>query len=211
MSTKKTTDQLSWQNIRTNFFIGKAKVDNKIVNVNALQDAIQDGTFDKMVKAAADELHNGDTHAVYAQMSRNLSSWLTNSKKSDGVQKSDRIRYDLLRAYVDDSMKKIRVAGGNADKSYWQWSLEEINAITDYKTAKSVYDNIASYKQKKLDATLQADLYEEYTVRQKAARVKMKELKPVTDPTTAKLMEKLESGEALTQDEAAAVLKLLRK
>ena len=213
MSTKKLTDQLSWNSIRTNFPIGTVVVNKKPVKINALQDAINDGTFDKLVQQAADELHNGDLHAVYAQLSRNLSSWLTNSKDvayRPGMA-SEKLRYETLREYVDAGLKKVKVATGGNDKAYWQWSIDEIDAITEYKTAKSVYDNIASYKQKRLDPDEQADLYAEATTRQKAARQKMKELKPRTDPDTVALMEKLEAGKALTQDEAAMLLKLLQK
>lgn len=213
MSTKKTTDQLSWKSLSEQFTIGDIKIDGKTVHVNALQDAINDGTLTAMVKDAAEQLNDGDMHAVYAQLSMNLSSWLTNSKKASyrPNAKADKERYDTLRKFVSDGLVSTRDDGRSNTKSYWQWSIEEIEAITDYKTAKSVYDNLASYKQKKLDREIDTELFEDATIRQKAARSKMNELKPIEDPTTAALIEKLTSGKRLTKAESIEVAKLLKK
>lgn len=213
MAQKKITEQLSLHNLEKQFFIGEVVVKGKLVKVNALQDAIKDGTLLVMVQEAADTLNGGDIHAVYAQLSRNLSSWLCNAKKASywPHKDIDMIRYNLLKDFVTEGLKKCKVESTGNSKSYWQWSLDEIKAIDDYKTAKSVYDNIASYKQKKLDRELQSELYADATMRQKAARTKMNELKPVEDTELAAAIDKFQKGETLTQEEAALLLKALKK
>jgi len=211
MSQKKITKELEWKELSTKFTIGNVSYKGKSLKVNELEDAIKDGTLAKMVQEAADKLHGGDTHAVYTQLGRNLSSWLCNSKKADYKPNAanDQIRYNLLKDFVDEGMKNAKVATGGSSKAYWQFSLKEINSITEFRVAKSVYDCIASYKQKYVDKDTQKEVYDELTDRQKAARVMMNSLKPAEPAVDQAVVDKLK--EALSDEEFQKILSYLKK
>lgn len=146
----KITENLKWQSLKENFFIGSVKVDGKLVAVNNLDTAIEDGTIDALLLDCANELHDGDVYSALLAWSRNLSSQQTNMKKDYHPDaKQDWSRYNSLRTFVDKKMAEVKgsTANGNA-KAYWEYTMEEINALTDAKTIKSVYDNMRSKKSK---------------------------------------------------------------
>lgn len=157
MTKRNITEAMSFQNISNTFMIGKVKINGIVTEVNQLQDAIEDGTIDAMVVEAANTLHDGDLYRAYAEWSRVLSSTQTNLRKATTRTNITRdwTQYNLLREYVTKRMAELKgsnrtgVARANK-KPFWAWTIEEIEAIPldDLKTAKSVYDNMASKKAK---------------------------------------------------------------
>lgn len=148
--TTRITENLNWQSLKENFFIGNVKVDGKYVAVNNLDVAIEDGTIEALVVECANELHEGNLYAAYLAWNRNLSSQQTNMKKGYNPDaEQDWMRFNSLRAYVTKRMAEIKGEANNGNsKAYWEYTMEEIEALTDAKTIKSVYDNMRSKKSK---------------------------------------------------------------
>lgn len=150
----KITENLTFNSIRENFHIGSVKVNGQVVSVNALQDAIDDGTLRGMMQDCADQLYGGDLMEVVRVMKKNMSSMATNLKKAP-VQNSavalDKKRVEMLREFLNSlageaNARRTTTSG----KPRWSWTVDEISAIPDddYKTLDSIYQNMMSFKAK---------------------------------------------------------------
>lgn len=152
-TTTKITANLSFVSLREAFPIGEIKVNGTYVKVNALQDAIDDGTIWNMMVECANQLYGGDTMEVVRVMKKNMSSMLTNLNKA--VQNSqvtlDKKRVAMLREFLDSKSSEAAAQRTvSSGKPKWSWSDAEIDEIPadDYKTIDSVYQNMMSYKAK---------------------------------------------------------------
>lgn len=217
----KITEALSWQGLKDTFYVGNLSImkDGKPFEtfIDKLSEAVADGTLDKLVAECAEMYHEGDTYEVFKALSKNLSSQLCNMAKKSFIPHRDieEKRYVILHGYVQSKMKEHKAtATGNA-KSYWQWSMEEIEALepaTDARTIKSIYDTMMSVKSKypenaAKDTTFAARL-EKISKMHSQAKKLAKAPAPVID---ASLLEKLSKGAAkLTAEESAKLTEILQ-
>lgn len=232
MSKRNITEAMGFAALANKYFIGKVTIGGVPTDVNQLQDAIEDGSIDALVVEAAAELHDGDLYRAYAEWSRVLSSTQTNLKKATSRQNIQRdwLQYNMLRDYVTkrmselkDSTKSKRSGSGLQNKkSFWTWSIEEIEAIPldDLKTAKSVYDAVADKKSKYPEQVLarygDMGVYlaifdaasAKYSACKKYAKEQASKVE-VADSTLSKLSKGTKV--TLSQAEAAELLELLKK
>ena len=217
----KITEALSWQGLKDAFYIGNLTItkDGKHFEafIDKLTEAVENGTLNTLVAECADAYHDGDTYEVYKALSKNLSSQLCNMAKKSFIPHRDieEKRYTILHGYVQSKMKDHKAtATGNA-KSYWQWTMEEIEALspaTDARTIKSIYDLMMSVKSKYPenaagDTTFTARLKKISEMHSQAKKL-AKAPAPVID---ASLMEKLSKGAAkLTAEESAKLAEILK-
>lgn len=216
MKTKKLIDELSWSYLKAEFII-KLNADNS-VKIDELTAAIEDGTIMARVRKCADELHNGDVYAVLANWSRVLSSMKTNmgyrvSKGYFPQRKVEELRYTILRNFVSSEMAKIKAAVNGTAKPYWQWTLEEIEAIpvSNIKLAASIYNTMQSKKSKYPEVVAEIPDFE---VRMKAASAKYSAAKRAEKAgMTGSLVEKLAKGgvTTLSEDEVKQLQNLLKQ
>lgn len=144
----KTPMNLTWKSMVERYPITTIKVEGKQVEVNALKDAIEDGTLLAEVEAAAKE-QGVETYDMLRQMSRLLSSNLVNIRKRyDSPSKTkDLARCEMLREFVKANMvqhNNSKTAGNG--KAKWKYTAEEIADIplSDVKLLKSIRDCMAS-------------------------------------------------------------------
>jgi len=219
--TTKTTEDLTWQNLRENFFIGSIMVDGKEVHVDKLSEAIANGTMDALVEDCAKEYHNGSKHEVYKSMLRRLSSQLTNMNKRSFIPHKDieMKRYNILNEYATKGRlateHDAQAAAGKTRASYWQWSMEDINALelTDLRTICSVYDNMRSKKSKEPDVIAQypdfmARLDRVSEIRSNALRLSKQKKIELPDTLAAKLAKG--SATTLSAAEIAQLAELVK-
>ena len=212
-------EAMSWQSLKEKYFIGTMNINGKPEKINQLADAIEAGELDALVKECADKYHDGDIYQVYVAWSKNLSSMQTNMKKKAYIANADIewTRYNVLRAFVTSRMEGLKGTGraGNS-KAYWQWTIEEIEAIPveDLRTIKSVYDNMASKKSKYPELIEELDDFDarfaaataKYSAAKKAAKAAQIS---VDDSLLAKLTK---GGSAvLTKAEAQQLAEILQK
>lgn len=218
MTTKKITENLKWASIKERYFMGEMLVDGKTVKVDQLTAAFVDGTFWNEIVECADALYEGNTYEVLLCMSKNLSSILVNiGKRPDSATKAkDLRRCDMLRNFIKAKMDEDRKSRTTSDKAYWQWTLEEIEAIplSDYRTIKSVYDNMASRKAKYPDAILDMDdfmmRYKAVSAKKSAARKAMQSESSVDAVAAQKVLDTLKGdGKRLTKADKEVLIKLL--
>ena len=220
MSTNKITENLSWNNLKSNYHIGTIMVNGEPVQVNQLQNAIEDGSMLKLIQDCADQMYNGDIVPVLKVMKHNLSSALCNTKKRPDTPTKfkDLTRIELMSSFLDGLVGKATVATrqNKAGKAYWTWSLEEIMAVplSDVRTLQSIRDNMASAKTKYPERIEDMD---DFMVRYKAASQRFSEAKKASKQSTDngeldKLIMQLESGRLSKADKAAIaqVLKNLK-
>ena len=220
MSTNKITENLSWNNLKSNYHIGTIMVNGEPMQVNQLQNAIEDGSMLKLIQDCADQMYNGDIVPVLKVMKHNLSSALCNTKKRPDTPTKfkDLTRIELMSSFLDGLVGKATVATrqNKAGKAYWTWSLEEIMAVplSDVRTLQSIRDNMASAKTKYPERIEDMD---DFMVRYKAASQRFSEAKKASKQSTDngeldKLIMRLESGRLSKADKAAItqVLKNLK-
>lgn len=216
--TSKITEGLSLQALKEAFFVGRIMVDGKELFIDNLTKAVDDGTMDRMVKEAADKLHNGDTAEVIRAMARNLSSLKTNLKKRGYVFNLDieKHRYEVLKAFVDSRLAvahtKVSESGVKSSESYWTWSIEQIQKLDvgDIKLCSSVYNNMHSAKSKYPDKVAADPTFVD---RLKVAADKFsaaKKLAKAKEAVPADLINRLAQGKTtLSKEEALELLKAL--
>ena len=212
-------EAMSWQSLKEKYFIGTMNINGKPEKINQLADAVEAGELDAMVKECADKFHDGDVYQVYVAWSKNLSSMQTNMKKKAYIANADIewARYNVLRAFVTSRMESLKGTGraGNS-KAYWQWTLEEIDAIPveDLRTIKSVYDNMASKKSKYPELIKELDDFDARfaaaTAKYSAAKKAAKEVQVSVDDS---LLAKLTKGGSavLSKAEAQQLAEILQK
>lgn len=218
----KITNSLSWQNLKEAFPIGNMSIMEsgvrKEVFVDNLTLAVQDGELDKLVVECADQFHDGDVYEVYKALSRNLSSQRTNMNKRSFIPNKniEEKRYEILLDYVSGKMKshKATMSTTGNSKSFWQWTMDEINALelNDFRTIKSIYDNMMSKKSKypeliESDSTFDARLAKISEMKSAATKLQ----KQGAIQIDSALAEKLAKGATkLTATEAAQITELLK-
>ena len=225
------TEAMSWRALKERYFIGEMRINDKVEKINQLADAINNGEIDKMAAECAEQLHGGDLYSVYTAWSKNLSSMQTNMKKKPYLSNAtaEWTRYNTLRDYVSKKMSELKGSGrsGNS-KAYWQWTVEEINAIpvSDLRTIKSVYDNMASKRSKYPElvasdptfaerskaASVKYSAAKKYAAEQQAAEQEVKIDKAVLQKIDKSLLAKLSKGSnaSLSKAEAAVLAEILK-
>lgn len=221
MSTIRTTkisENLSWQSLKDNFFVGKGHIEG----MKSLQEAINDGTILGMMQQCGNELHGGDIGPVVTAMKRNLSSKATNMRKSEYPHNmvADKLRWDMLYDFLYglEAGKKSAAPGmpeTTKGKSLWQLSIEEIEQIDkgDYKALDSVYQNMMSKKARKPEDIDDMKAYLDRLSRVSALRSaagKLGKLKESMPAVSKGIVDKLSNGKkTLTAAEAKELYDLL--
>lgn len=153
MRTVKMSENLHWQNLSNKFFIGEVKVKGKIVKVNELQEAIEDGTLLAMIKEAADAFYEGDVSAVLLRLKKNLSNWKCVAKMPTTI---DKIRFQLLWDYCESLLPEYKRVSGkarphdasaiyvnNVRKPQWAYNAEDLAKIDDVDRVVAIIHSIA--------------------------------------------------------------------
>lgn len=217
-TTIKTPMNLTWKSLVERYPITTIKVDGKMVEVNALKDAIEDGTLLAEVEAAAKE-QGVETYDMLRQMSRLLSSNLVNIRKRyDSPSKTkDLVRCEMLREFVKANMAQHNDSKAVGDgKAKWKYTQEEIAAIdlSEVKLLKSIRDCMASklckYPDDIPDGFQQTYAFacERYSEAKKAEKA----APAVTlDDDTLALVSKLKTGSKLTKNDKAALAAVLER
>lgn len=214
-ATIKTPENLTWNSLMTRYPAATVKVDGKPVEVDALKDAIEDGTLLAEVQEAAAK-QGVETYAVLCRMSRLLSSNLVNIKKRyDSPSKTkDLARCEMLRTFVRVNMDSINGTKATGEKAKWKYTTDDIAAIplNDVKQLKSIRDCMASklckYPDDLPDGFQQTYAFacERYSAAKKAEKhAPAAEL----SADTMALVEKLKSGKNLSKDDKAALAAVL--
>lgn len=144
-TTIRVPENLTWKSLSERYPTTTVRVDGKTVEVNALKDAINDGTLLAEVESAAKDL-GVETDMLLAHLKKNWSSNKTNIKKGyDCPSKTKNLkRVELLIEFGAQARMGCKQVSGK--KSYWEYSKEEILAIplTELRLLKSIRDNKAS-------------------------------------------------------------------
>lgn len=214
-TTIKTPENLTWKSLMERYPITTVKVDGKNIEVNALKDAIEDGTLIAEVEEAAAG-QGIETYDMLSRMARTLSSNLTNAKKRyDSPSKRATIaRCELLRMFVKENMNKLNAAKTDG-KAMWRYTIEDIEAIPldDIKKLTSVRDCMAS-ELSKYPEKLHEGFHEAYAFARKRLSEANKLAKQaastaVLDDSTLALVAKLKAGKNLSKDDKAALATVL--
>lgn len=214
-TTIKTPENLTWKSLMARYPAATVKVDGKYVEVDALADAIEDGTLLREVNEAA-EAQGVETYDILRQMARVLSSNLTNIKKRyDCPSKyNDLIRCEMLRAFVKANMLSINSNRSARDKAKWKYTIDEIAAIPldDIKQLKSIRDCMAS-KLCKYPDDLPGGFQQTYAFaceRYSAAKKAEKQTSAIElDADMLALLEKLKAGKNLSKGDKSALAAVL--
>lgn len=230
----KVTEALTWQSLKSTFFIGvrvteqlKRDKDGKVIlrdgepivvkvgkQVNELQEAVEDGTLDKLVSECADKLHGGDVQSVYVALSRNLDSVKSNRKKANTLHVHDATRLETLYGFI--KARRIKKAGTSGRIPQWAYGPKEIDKIDDPERLRRVINSIADVCSDKPGGNYTVLLGENYVEVAKAnreyARKRMALLESPVMKVDDATLEKLSKGGkvVLSADQAAELLKLLK-
>lgn len=235
--TTRTTEQLSWASYKETYFIGQRMVEDlerdsagnvvlvdgqpKVTKVtkfiNELQDAIDDGTFDALVKECADVYHGGNVQAVYTAMARNLDSQRHNMKERTYApnRKIDEIRLDTMTAFINDRREAKTRAKGSVPQ--WAYGPAEIDTIDDVDALQKVINSINDVCCDKAHGGYEKRLGDNYVevakVNREYARKRKSELEAKKNAIDPAIIDKLSKGSkvTLTADQAAQLMKLLGK
>ena len=208
MASVKITRALEWKALKENYKIGQVRVGKEFVRVNELQDAIEAGEIHTLLEQCANELHAGDFSEAVRVFRKNLSSQLTNMKKSDTTNHVDFTRYELLEAYTKQFVVTTTsaVIPGKAKVNY---KHDDIMALKgNYEELRKLYNCFADRKSKEPDKVNDEFLANFELIKQLKAEAKAAESKPQVD---AAVLAKLQAGKKLTKEEAEALVKLLTK
>ena len=229
------TQELHWRALHERFFIGTRltevlardeagnilfKGDQPVVrrerqSVNELEEAIADGTLDRMLADCAAELHDGDIAVALKAWRRVLSSTQTNLKKRSQVGPTDWVRFELLWQFTTDKLaaaSKDAVGGGLPQ---WAFGPEQIDRVNDPAVLQKIINSIADVCSTKANSPRYAEQlgsnYREVANANRAyARKRMKALNSAKGQIDPALLSKLQKGSAkLSSAETAALLKLL--
>ena len=227
------TEELSWNSLKDQFYIGNRTVEElkkdakgKVVlhegspivvkttrSINELQDAIDDGTLDEMVKKSADKFHNGNVDAVYAAMARNVSSTRCNlAKRSYAPNREiDIVRLDTLAKFIADR----RGLRSPSTVPQWAYGPEEIDEIDDPAVLQKVINSISDVCSDKAFGKYSERLGENYVevakANRKYARERKAKLEAKANQVDPDIIDKLVKGGkvTLTAEQAATLAKLL--
>lgn len=217
-TTIKTPENLTWKGLYAKYPEATVKVEGRTVKVDALKDAIEDGTLLRDVTEAA-EAQGVSTYDMLRQMSRLLSSNLVNIRKRyDSPSKTkDLARCEMLREFVKNNMDSINGTKAVGEKAKWKYTAEEIEAIplSEVKLLKSIRDCMASKLSKYPDDIpdgFQATYgvaCERYSKAAKAAKA----AGPVIelDDSTVAIIDKLKNGANMSKKDKAALAAILEQ
>ena len=113
--------------------------------INTLQDAVNDGTLDKMLQESADKNCNGDKIVAVKAMKACLASYKTNTKNSIAAGRSidkhiEDIRIEtlsnFLNQYTTPASKNTKYAKVENGKAKYDVTKEEIDELVAGKTTK---------------------------------------------------------------------------
>lgn len=219
----KITTELTWNYLKSTYYVGKANIKGNLVDVDELQEIIDDGTLLQQIKDCAERMYDGDIGPVVRAMKHNLASARTNTKaqpdtptKAKNLAKIEKLWGYCGKLIADSGSTR---ASNKSGKSYWTWSKEEIEAvdITDVRTLKSIRDNMASVKAKYPEKIEDMDEFQDryalacrrYSEANKAA----KQAPAVDTDAAARLLKAVEKGRISAADRAALaeILKTLSK
>jgi len=231
------TEQLNWNQLRENYFIGsrvvealardakgkiiltngEPKVIKSSVFVNELQEAVDDGRLDALVAEAATLYHGGNTKIVIDAIVRNLDSQRSNMKKREYApnKKIDEIRLETLTKFVNARRTTKSHASGTLPQ--WAYGPAEIDAIEDPNKLQNVINSINDACCNKSHMTYSTHLGENYVEVAKANRAyaqkRKAELVAKVSTVGPEILAKLAKGSkvTLTQEEAAQLMKLRAK
>ena len=231
----KITENLSWQNLKDAYFIGtrvseelKRDANGKVImkngepivakvgrTVNELQEAINDGTLDKLVTECAEKYHGGNVQSVLAALARNLDSQRCNMKKRSYAPNKavDELRLETLATFVSERREVTRSSGSLPQ---WAFGPEEIDKIDDVKKLQNVINSINDACCDKAGGSYAKHLGENYVEVAKAnreyARKRKAALEAKENEVDPELLAKLAKGKVtLTPEQAAQLVKLLSK
>ena len=234
----KITEELNWQSLKDNFFIGtrvveeiKRDANDKIIMrngepvthkvgrmVNELQNAIDDGTLDKLVKECADRYHDGEVQPVLVAIARNLDSKRCNLKKATYAPNKaiDEVRLETMAKFVADRRASSRTNTTGAIPQ-WAYGQEQIDKLDTPEAIQKVINSLADVCCDKPGGNYAVRLGENYVEVAKAnreyARKRKAELEAKANSIDDALLAKLAKGSkvTLTPEQAAQLVKILSK
>lgn len=231
------TEELSWSNLKERFFIGtrvseelKRDSEGKIILkngepiiirvtkiVNELQEAIDNGTLDRMIAECAEKYHNGDVQAVLVALSRNLDSQRCNMKKRAYApnKEADELRLETLSKFISARRTSSRPSG---QLPQWAYGPEEIDQIDDVTQLQKVINSINDVCCDKPGGNYASRLGPNYVEVAKANREYARKRKALLEAKEKEIPEellaKLAKGSGrvtLSAEQAAQLLKFLSK
>jgi len=239
MGNTRITEKLSWSAMKENYFIGnrmteilerdkkgnvilinnQPKVVKSTVFVNELQEAIDNGTIDTLVKECADLYHAGNVQSVLTALAKNLDSQRCNMKKREynPSKKTDEARLETLTNFVNSRREcKTRTAG---KLPQWAYGPTEIDAIEDAAQLQKVINSINDVCCDKSHGSYAKYLGEDYIEAAKANREYARKRKAMLDSKASTtlpddILAKFLSGDknvVFTAEQAAKIMKLLSK
>lgn len=190
--TAKITANLSWTALKFKF-----------ETLTELEQAIANGTINRMIEDCAERMYEGDTKPVVLALRRNLSSQSTNMKKADYIKPDNRddakryqILWDFTGTLADDIKVSTVMPEGVTSTARWQLTREEIEALPrDWKIVDSIYQNMASKKAKAPDKIEETIGMDEFLVRFKMVAAIRSELRAQAKDTEKS--EKIEASKAI--------------
>lgn len=222
-ANRKITEALELDNLKNRFYIGTVVIDGKPIAVNGMARAIETGELQQLFQECADQLYDGNIYEVYNRMSKNLSNWRTVMNKrgyTSSSNSNDWVYYDLLRKFVDDNAAEHRTTGHKtvvSNKTMWQLTVEEIDAIDDLATITSIYNVMASKKSKYPDLVKDnAQFNEAYKFvsekKSKLLAAAKVDKKNAEEHLSQELIEKINAGGKVTLSvkQAAELMELLK-
>ena len=164
----KTTRELRFNELYTEYkILGRLDPDNLADNFSKV--------FNALLVECANELYDGDTNNVV--MHKALWNNLVADKRTrfnnperyfNGYLPEKNLKLELVEliaTLLPDNARKVAPKSADPDtgklsKSYWQYTAEDIEAVTDVKVLASVYNNLASAKSKETMLANAAEYYE---------------------------------------------------
>ena len=234
----KITEDLNWQALKDNYFIGTRVVEElkrdssgKIVMkngepvvqrigrmVNELQQAIDDGTLDRLVLECAKEYHDGNIQPVLVAIARNLDSKRCNLKKATYAPNKaiDEVRLETLTKFVASrrTSSRAKTSGGLPQ---WAYGKAEINKLETPEAIQKVINSLSDVCCDKPGGNYALRLGENYVEIAKAnreyARKRKAQLEAAANSVDDALLAKLAKGSkvTLTPEQAAQLVKILTK
>lgn len=236
MATQHIAMELTWKSLRDMYFIGtvvteelKRTSDGKVIMengqpvthkvgkmVNKLQEAIDDGTLDALVKKSAEMYSNGDVAAVIASMVRNLDSERQTLKNRPTVPSVDTemIRFTTLEKFV--AARRTSKPRDASNLPQWAYGPAEIDKIDDPAKLQKIINSINDVCCDKSHVDYGKKLGADYVNVAKANRLYAQKRKQALESKVNQLPEdliaKITSGKKVTLNEkqAAALAELLK-
>ena len=203
---QRITKDLEWKVLKENYKIGQVKYNGKFIEVNELDEAIKSGELLETLQKCANELHNGSLPDAIKAYRRTLSSQYCNMKKSDYVNPTDNVRYDLLDKYTAQFVNKSTnsIVPG---KAKWQYTVADIMSLEgNHEELRKLLNSMADKKSKYPDDIVDMTEYQSRLDLVKKLKKEAEEPKVNND-----ILAKLKANKKLTAEEAKELLNLLNR